>query len=123
MAAREAAMSGAAAVRAGLYNAFMRRTSVYVTVCVAASYATTEAYFGATERIWASINKGVRAAARSSLRAGSAVLGLCGGRMRGTDFFFVLFCWVHCVRTRAQKTWPEVQANLPEKTDDDDDDY
>lgn len=54
-------MSGAAAFRAGIYNAFFRRTSVYVTVCVAASYASTEAYFGVTERMWASINKGVRA--------------------------------------------------------------
>lgn len=53
-------MGGAAAVRAGIYNAFMRRSSIYVTVCLAAAYASTEVYFSATERIWASINKGVR---------------------------------------------------------------
>lgn len=60
MASREGAMGGAAAVRAGLYNAFMRRSSVYVTVCVAAAYASTEVYFNVTERVWANINKGVR---------------------------------------------------------------
>lgn len=53
-------MGGAAALRAGLYNTFFRRTSVYVTVCVAAAYASTEAYFTATERVWANINRGVR---------------------------------------------------------------
>lgn len=53
-------MTGAKAVRAGLYNTFMRRSSVYATVCIAAAYATTEMYFGATERVWANINKGVR---------------------------------------------------------------
>ncbi len=53
-------MGGAVAIRNSLYNAFMRRTSVYVTVCVAAAYASTEAYFAGTDRLWNSINKGVR---------------------------------------------------------------
>jgi Ubiquinol-cytochrome C reductase, UQCRX/QCR9 like len=60
MASREAAMGGTAAFRSSMYNAFFRRTSVYVTVCVAAAYASTEAYLAGTDRLWASINKGVR---------------------------------------------------------------
>jgi hypothetical protein len=60
MAAREATMSGLAGLRGTIYNVFMRRTSVYVTVSVAAAYATSEAYVSMTERAWASINKGVR---------------------------------------------------------------
>jgi hypothetical protein len=62
MASREAAMGGAAAFRSSMYNAFFRRTSVYVAVCVAAAYASTEAYLAGTDRVWASINKGVRSA-------------------------------------------------------------
>jgi hypothetical protein len=59
MAAREATMSGFAGLRSTIYNVFLRRTSVYVTVSVAAAYASTEAYLGMTDRVWNSINKGV----------------------------------------------------------------
>ncbi|PXF47233.1 Cytochrome b-c1 complex subunit 9 [Gracilariopsis chorda] len=58
MAAREAAMSGMAAVRATLYNVLMRRNSVYVTTCVVSSYALTNVYLKGTDSLWKSINKG-----------------------------------------------------------------
>lgn len=60
MAAREATMTGAAAMRSALYNTFFRRNSVYVTTCVAAAYGSTELFFAATDKVWGNINKGVR---------------------------------------------------------------
>lgn len=59
MASREAAMAGMAAFRASFYNVLMRRSSVFVTVCVVGSYALTNAYLGGTDALWKSLNKGV----------------------------------------------------------------
>lgn len=59
MASREAAMTGMAALRATVYNVFMKRSSVYVTACVIGSYASTNMYLGATDSLWKSLNKGV----------------------------------------------------------------
>ncbi|CAN8069423.1 unnamed protein product [Agarophyton chilense] len=58
MAAREAATSGMAALRATVYNVLMRRNSVYVTALLAGGYVSTHLYFGATDSLWASLNRG-----------------------------------------------------------------
>lgn len=61
MAAREATMSGAAAIRSALYNTFFRRNSVYVATCVAAAYGSQEMFFSVTDKVWSNVNKGVSA--------------------------------------------------------------
>lgn len=52
-------MTGMAGLRASIYNVLMRRNSMYVTVCLAASYGATHAYWNGTDSIWKSLNKGV----------------------------------------------------------------
>lgn len=69
MAAREASMTGLAGLRSSIYNLFIRRTSIYTTVCIAAAYATTEAYYSGTDRVWNSINRGVSYFYRSSIES------------------------------------------------------
>jgi Ubiquinol-cytochrome C reductase, UQCRX/QCR9 like len=151
MASREAAMGGAAALRSTIYNAFFRRTSVYVTVCVAVAYASTEAYFTGTDRVWASINKGVSKyrvvrifpvlfvtnAHILSLRCVSSRLNIylrllrCTFDARPRNRCIIAWkswsnipplCLIFdCINSFPQKSWEEVRANLPEKSDEDDD--
>ena len=59
MASREPGMGGMAGFRASMYNIFMKRNSVYVTVCLVGSYAATHLYLNGTDKIWKRINKGV----------------------------------------------------------------
>jgi Ubiquinol-cytochrome C reductase, UQCRX/QCR9 like len=96
MAAREATMSGFAGLRSTIYNVFLRRTSVYVTVSVAAAYASTEAYLGMTDRVWNSINKGVCSHV-SPLQAQSLNFSLLfDGRLGvGLTIFFFEMAWLN----------------------------
>lgn len=56
MSASRVNFTGMAAVRNALYNAFMRRSSVYVLTLVGAGYAATKGMDACTDALWERAN-------------------------------------------------------------------